>query len=404
MRTIKVADSAQGSDSHGETGRQSSDAARHSALREQLARAEQPVEEALTLPPSVYTSASVYEIEKRTIFSKEWLMVGRMEQIPNVGDFFTYDLFGHKLLIVRAAAEDVRCFSRVCLHRSALIAEGSGNCQSFVCPYHSWSYDLRGTMRSARNIAKSCFSEAQSQLPQARVEQWLGCIFINFDENAAPLAPQIPGLTAFFAPYAFQDMVLLPEYIEFDTRMNWKVLCENFMEAYHHPGPHIDMLQRPFPYTASYVLDNHNERWSVLAMPNPAEDDQNLLPGIRSLNDWRKTGLVAAIVYPNTLLAFTGDSGIWYQIIPDTVDHFTLRIRSLVPRTSLEVDSFAQIAKRIREEFLRPLHLQDEAINNSVWAGLNSIDAAQGRLHPKFELALWQMNQWWCRHVGVHLT
>jgi hypothetical protein len=141
----------------------------------------------------------------------------------------------------------------------------------------------------------------------------------------------------------------------------------------------------------------------VLAMPNPAQQDQNLLPAIAGLHDWRRTGLVAAIIYPSTLLAFTGDIGIWYQIIPDTHDHFTLRIRTLVPKTSLQVDGFAEIARTYREEFLRPLHVQDEAINNSVWQGLTSATVRQGRLHPKYELALWQMNQWWHAHVGKHL-
>lgn len=374
------------------------------SLKDKLAQSMQPVSHALTLPPRVYTSPNVYELEKATIFSREWIMVGRAEQIPNVGDFFTSELFGRKLLIVRSSSEEICCFSRVCLHRGALIADGSGNCKTFVCPYHSWSYDLCGKLRSARDIAKTSFSESKSQLPAARVEVWEGCIFINFDPGAKPLAGQILGLTEFFAPYEFANMVLLPDYVEFDTRMNWKVLCENFMEAYHHPGPHLHLLQKPFPYTASYILDNHDEPWSVLAMPNPAEEDQNLLPPIKGLTDWRKTGLVAAIVYPTTLLAFTGDIGIWYQIIPDTVDHFTLRIRTLVPLSSMQVEGFQQIAKTIREEFLRPLHLQDEAINNSVWAGLNSPDATQGRLHQKFELALWQMNQWWCRRVGVQLS
>jgi phenylpropionate dioxygenase-like ring-hydroxylating dioxygenase large terminal subunit len=375
------------------------------SMREMLERVCKPPTEAWTLPPRAYADPSVYELEKQSVFRNQWLMAGRVEQIPNIGDYYTLDLFGRRLIVVRAGESQIRCFSRVCLHRGALLGnDGGGTCKTFVCPYHSWSFDLQGKLRSARDIEKARFAADEAQLPAVRTEIWQGCIFINFAPAAAPLGPQLGGLARFFDGYDLESMVLLPEYVEFDTRMNWKVLCENFMEAYHHPGPHLDLLQKPFPYTASYVLDNGGEPWSVLAMPNPAEQDQNLLPGIAGLQDWRRTGLVAAIIYPNTLLAFTGDIGIWYQIIPDTFDHFTLRIRTLVPSTSLQVPNFAGIAKTYRDEFLRPLHLQDEAINNNVWAGLTSAAARQGRLHPKYELALWQMNQWWCAQVGKHLV
>jgi phenylpropionate dioxygenase-like ring-hydroxylating dioxygenase large terminal subunit len=363
-----------------------------------------PPAEAATLPPAVYSRADVYALEVEHIFKKSWLLVGRVDRMPNPGDFDTCDLFGSQLVVVRDQDGGIQCYSRVCLHRGAELVSGRGHRRLFVCPYHAWSYGLDGRLRAAPYMDEACnFDFASQRLPAVRTEVWHGFVFVNFDPDAQPLAAQIPGFDAFAAPYRFGDLVLMDEYLEFDSPWNWKVLCENFMEAYHHPTTHNPLLQAPFPVEASYVLENHGEPWSVLAMPNPSNDLPLTFPPIPGLDDWRRHGLVAAILFPNTLLGLTGDAALWYQMIPHSYDRFTLRIRFLIPKDTLALDDFAERYAAYRA-FIEPVHLQDIGVNNATWAGLCSAGARQGRLHPRYELAIWQMNQWWCERMAEVLA
>ena len=363
-----------------------------------------PPAEAATLPPAAYSTPGVYALEIERIFRKTWLLVGRANQIADAGDYFTCDLYGARLVVARNQDGEVCCFSRVCLHRGAELVSGRGQRRLLVCPYHAWSYDLDGRLRAAPHMQEArCFELGSQRLPQLRTEIWRGFVFVNFDPEAPPLAAQIPGFDAFAAGYRFDDMVLMDEYLEFESPWNWKVLCENFMEAYHHPAAHNPLLQEPFPVEASYVLDNHGEPWSVLAMPNPSNDLPLTFPPIPGLDDWRRHGLVAAILFPNTLLGLTGDAALWYQMIPQTFDRFTLRIRFLIPQDTLALDDFAARFAAYRE-FIRPVHLQDIGVNDAAWAGLCATGTRQGRLHPRFELAIWQMNQWWCERMADALA
>ena len=105
------------------------------------------------LPPQCYTSPEFYAFEMEAIFAREWVCVGRQEQIPNPGDFFSITLMDDPLLVVRGLDGEVKAMSAVCRHRGAIVAEGAGNCEkAFICPYHSWSYDLDGNLLGAPEI------------------------------------------------------------------------------------------------------------------------------------------------------------------------------------------------------------------------------------------------------------
>lgn len=95
-----------------------------------------PVNEAGILPPILYTSSEFHRFERDTIFTREWLCVGRTSQVPNPGDWYQFTLLDEPLLVVRDRDGQVRVLSAVCQHRGMVVAEGSGNCNKFLCPYH----------------------------------------------------------------------------------------------------------------------------------------------------------------------------------------------------------------------------------------------------------------------------
>ncbi|MFN3237672.1 MAG: aromatic ring-hydroxylating oxygenase subunit alpha, partial [Pseudomonadales bacterium] len=199
--------------------------------QEQLDRVAAPLSQAWTLPPAAYTDPLVFEQETAEIFRQEWTCVARLEQVPAVGDFMCADLFGQPIVIVRNAEREVKVMSSVCLHRAMPVAEGSGNATRFVCPYHHWTYELDGRLRSAPMMQDvDGFIASDHQLPELKTEVWLGFVFVSLNPNAEPVAPQLEGLSEKLAAHNFAGKEIV-ETIEFDSPWNWKILVENFMEA-----------------------------------------------------------------------------------------------------------------------------------------------------------------------------
>jgi len=114
------------------------------------------------------------------------------------GDYFTSSHIGEPIIIVRNRDGILKAFSSVCQHRAALVADGHGNARSFRCPYHHWTYSLDGGLLGApRWNGRAISTRARSACRSFKLEVWLGFIFINFDPNAAPLAPRLQAVTDF---------------------------------------------------------------------------------------------------------------------------------------------------------------------------------------------------------------
>ncbi len=121
-----------------------------------------PTLEAETLPPWAYTSQAFYEREVDTIFIKVWNFIGRADHIAHPGDYFTLEMVGVAIIVVRDTEGALRGFVNSCRHRGTLLVEGEGNCRAFKCPYHSWVYSLDGALLGARRCSGPWASTARS--------------------------------------------------------------------------------------------------------------------------------------------------------------------------------------------------------------------------------------------------
>ncbi len=108
-----------------------------------------PVEDALTLPPVVYTSEEFLDFERRVAVRPRVAVRGAASRIPNPGDFFTVRPNGEGVIVARAKDGAVHAFSSVCRHRGMEVADGEGTCTTFTCPYHHWIYGLDGRLLGA---------------------------------------------------------------------------------------------------------------------------------------------------------------------------------------------------------------------------------------------------------------
>ena len=204
-------------------------------------------EEARSMPPAFYTAPEFCEFEKGTLFREQWICLGRVDQIPERGDYFTVDLVGEPLIVVRGRDEQIRILANVCRHRGSLIAEGAGKARNFVCPYHAWSYDIDGHLIRAPLIPeRPDFDLKSCRLPRFACEVWGGFIYVNLSNEAPPLAPQLEGLSDLLTHYHMDEMVELHgEESVWET--NWKCLVENFMEGYHLSSVHQKTLHAITP-------------------------------------------------------------------------------------------------------------------------------------------------------------
>jgi phenylpropionate dioxygenase-like ring-hydroxylating dioxygenase large terminal subunit len=199
-----------------------------------------------TLPPACYVDAEFYEFEKEALFNHEWLCVGREEWVKAPGDYFTTQIIGEPIVVARARDGVVRAMSSVCQHRGMLVAEGKGNLRGFVCPYHHWVYGLDGRLVNAPAMERTCgFEKGKVRLPELKLENWLGFLFISFDHRAAPLGPRLARVAEAIAGYDLANAECA-RTMTGQFAWNWKVMFENNNDGYHasklHQGPLHDFV------------------------------------------------------------------------------------------------------------------------------------------------------------------
>ena len=193
-----------------------------------------------SLDAHYYTDASIFENELRGVLSQTWQFAGHCKDIPNAGDYFTFEIAKQNLFCIRGQDGEIRTFYNVCQHRAHPLLQGSGSRKLIVCPYHSWSYDLTGALRSGPNISSIPNFEASSIcLTQVRTEQMHGFVFANLDDHTKPLDDWYPGVRKEMAERVSNINELEPiKWIEVPEACNWKVAIENYSECYHCEANH----------------------------------------------------------------------------------------------------------------------------------------------------------------------
>jgi choline monooxygenase len=195
-----------------------------------------------TLPFDWYSDPAVLRLERERIFARAWQYAGRADQVAEPGAFFTCDLGGVPVVVVRGKDGELRAFFNVCRHRGSLVCEGEGRRETLQCPYHAWTYDLDGSLRAApRSDREPGFDKDGLGLVPVSVGAWGPFVFVNPDGDAAPLADTLGDLPALVAGAGLDvDGLRFLKRSTSEYEANWKVCSENFLECYHcqvaHPG------------------------------------------------------------------------------------------------------------------------------------------------------------------------
>ena len=192
-----------------------------------------------------YTCPDYAARERDAIWMKVWQIVGRVDELPNAGDWKTYQIYDQSFVIVRGQDGKLRGFVNACRHRGNVLCDATkGHSGRFTCPYHLWTYGLDGKLLAvARPDLVGDIDKGQHGLVEVPVDSFAGFIFLNPDADASPLAnfltqQLVDGLT----PYKLDEMVPVGMDVREELECNWKVVIDAFSEGYHIIGVHPELL------------------------------------------------------------------------------------------------------------------------------------------------------------------
>lgn len=340
--------------------------------------ADLPMNEAKTLPPSVYKSAEFSELELEELFRKEWICVGRTDEIPGTGDFVTLDIAGQPVVAIRQADGEVRAFANTCLHRcSKLLDENRGKVKRINCPYHAWTYDLAGNLLAAPYMQKTKgFSVEGKRLHELRVEIWEGFIYVTMNPSITSIGEQLEGLKEVYGQYRMADYVTFVHDDEVWDG-NWKLLIENFIEGYHLFKIHPESFEPISPTSWQMAQEGGDAYMYSLAKVRPdkgfcvAPENNTYLEG-----EWRETGSVGC-VFPAHLIQVTGDF-LWYMSVrPLGKDRMSVRRGLAVAPDRLAMESDKERFYAESKLIFDQVNVEDKVALQAVSAGLQSDFATQ---------------------------
>jgi len=208
-----------------------------------------------------YFDEAIYKAEIADIFQKNWLYFCHQSELPHACDYVCAEIAGQSVYAMRGRDGKIGGFFNVCLHRAhQLLPAGTGNIKNAIrCPYHSWTYDLDGSLRGAPRCEEvSGFRREDVKLKSVGIDVIGGFVFINLDPAAVRLSQSDPHFKSKLLEMCPEAQGLrFVKRQDFEIKANWKVVVENFLENYHsfYSGPAHRQL--------SDVIDQETYRWSI---------------------------------------------------------------------------------------------------------------------------------------------
>ena len=347
------------------------------------------IECAFTLASRFYTDPAIFEIEKEKIFRRTWQLAGTMNQrcgeakgkaltIADPETYFTAEIAGEPILIVRDKQGTLRAFSNVCRHRAGPIALGSGCKNVMRCQYHGWTYTLDGRLIGTPDVeGVEFFDRSTMGMVPLRVETWQNLIFVNFEGQTEPLAAFLGEIPNQARGFSFQGLRSV-ERRDYVIDCNWKVYVDNYLEGYHIPIAHPGLM-REIDY-AQYRTDTfryYSQQFAPIRGMKPEDKGERFYaPG---------TGLSEALyfwIFPNLMLNIYPDNISTNVIVPLSTDK-TLTVFEWFFHDAGMAKTQERVQKAV--SFSDEVQQEDILLCENVQKGLRSSTYDRGRYSVKRE-------------------
>lgn len=324
------------------------------------------------LPAPAYTSEEFFELENQTLFRRNWVLAGFAHDLAKPGDVRPVRIAGLPLFLLRDGEHRVRAFHNLCRHRNLELVDEAGNCGKLIrCPYHSWSYDLQGSLKVAPYFGGGVkelpehFDYCDYGLLPVHCEVWHDWIFVNLDENPVPFEAHLAPIKKMLGDNRVEEYRPVATF-EFDeVGCNWKLLMENFIEPYHVQFVHKTTTDQP--------LENHNtfvEGGCVGSLVELSEEQQ-------ANADFSSLGVTShyLTLFPNFILGtYQPDQLGVYLHEPLDAEHTRQRRVIYTHRDSTYSDAEIEQLRNLWHS----VHLEDHAMCQRMQQGRHSPLAADG--------------------------
>ena len=327
-----------------------------------------------TIPAPWYVDSRVWALERRSVFGG-WQMVGRLDQVAEPGQYFTAEVAGEPLVVVRGRDGVLRGFFNVCRHHAAVVmTEPAGRAATLRCPYHGWTYSLEGELKGTPDFDGVCnFDRSRNGLVPVHLQTWDPFVFVHLNDGGPSLPEFLGDLTDRVRPLRIDRMHFVERRTyAFDS--NWKVFVDNYLDGgYHIPFLHKG-LHSVLDY-GEYKIEN-GARWCLQWSPVHDSGRDAQTAAVRGGKEAHYYWL-----YPNFMIN-------WYEGMMDTNLVLPLGVdRTLVVFDFYFADVDASAVERNRASIQvgDRIQAEDTGICASVQKGLGSRAYKAGRLSVRRE-------------------
>ena len=193
-------------------------------------------------PITRYTTREWHEVEKEKLWSRVWQYACRADEIPEVGDYYVYEIVGKSYVVMRSSENEIKAYPNACLHRGRKLKDYDGRCSEIRCPFHGFAWELDGELKDVPAKWDFPHVEAESfHLPEVQVGTWAGFVFINPDPDAESLEDFIGDLDDHFQVWDLERRYK-QAHVAKVIYANWKIAQEAFCEAFHVNATHPQIM------------------------------------------------------------------------------------------------------------------------------------------------------------------
>ncbi len=331
--------------------------------------------EASTIPGPWYVDSRIADLESRTVFSKTWQLVGRVDQVEKPGDFVSNRVAGEPVVVVRGNDGVLRGFYNVCRHHAAaVVTEPCGQASILHCPYHGWNYGLDGSLKGMPEFdGVENFDRQKNGLVPLKADVWEKFVFVNLDPNAEPLQDFLGGLVKRAAPLGLSKLNYFDRRV-YDIACNWKVFVDNFLDGGYHV-PHLHKGLSSVLNYKDYTIENE-DRYCLQSSPMVASNEDAATgatrKGDRAWYFWQ---------YPNLMINCYAGYMDTNLVLPLDVDHCRVIFDFYFSDTSDAAREYNQQSVAVGDR----VQSEDLGICEDVQRGLKSRAYGAGRLSVRRE-------------------
>ncbi len=344
------------------------------------------------MPYAWYADPAVLRVEQERIFARSWQYATRADLVAEPGSMTPAWAGALPILVVRGSDGELRAFVNVCRHRGHVLCQADARRETIQCPYHAWTYDLDGTLRSApRAERERAFDPETLSLVPVSAEAWGPFVFVNPDRDAEPLASALGELPRLLSEGGVEvDRLRFHSRAESDEyACNWKLCAENFLECYHCAVAHPSLVKMLDVSQDAYVLEHDGMLLSQFGAPR---SKNSVGAGLQSATD---------TVSPGGAYDTDGaiERGQFHFLFPSTVVNVmpgrqNLSVGPIVPRSPERTYRFLDyfVGEDADDDWLRGLLELDEQVGaedrvlvEAVQRGIASGGLDSGVLLPESE-------------------